>query len=110
MSLLDAVAKLEGLVREAAETAERERTYPRRVIEALAETGLFKMLAPCAAGGLEMEPLALLEVVEEVSRWDGSAGWLAMIGSGASFLGGYLETAVAQELFKEPNAFVCGNL
>jgi alkylation response protein AidB-like acyl-CoA dehydrogenase len=59
---------------------------------------------------LEIDPLVLLDAVEEVSRWDSSAGWLAMIGSGASFLSGYLPTDVAHEIFSHPNAFLAGNL
>ena len=76
----------------------------------MAQAGVFRMLVPCAAGGLELDPLTLHEVVEEVSRWDGSAGWTAMIGSGASFMSGFLPSDFVREIFADPNAFLCGNL
>jgi indole-3-acetate monooxygenase len=104
------VRALEPLVRAAAAEAEVARRYPSVVIEALAETGLFRALVPCAAGGLEADPLLVHDLVEEVSRWDGSAGWTAMIGSGASFLSGFLPTEFAREIFAHPNAFLGGNL
>jgi indole-3-acetate monooxygenase len=98
------------MVRGTADAAEGARRFPSEVIDSLAATGLFRALVPCSVGGLELEPLTLLEVVEEVSRWDGSAGWLAMIGSGASFVSGYLPHDLGREIFSEPNAFLCGNL
>jgi alkylation response protein AidB-like acyl-CoA dehydrogenase len=104
------VRALEPMIRASAAEAEVARRYPSSVIEALAETGLFRALVPCAAGGLELDPLTVHDVVEEISRWDGSAGWTAMIGSGASFLSGFLPTDFAREIFAERNAFVCGNL
>ncbi|HET6319412.1 MAG TPA: acyl-CoA dehydrogenase family protein [Chloroflexota bacterium] len=108
--LLHSVKALEPLVRAAADEAEASRRYPDRVVDALAQTGLFRALVPRCLGGLEIDPLELLDVVEEVSRWDGSAGWLAMIGSGASFLSGYLADDLVRAVFDEPNAFLCGNL
>lgn len=109
-SLLTALAPFEPTVRAAASDAEAARRYPAELIEALAETGLYRALVPRCLGGLELHPVELLEVVEEVSRWDGSAGWLAMIGSGASFLSGYLESDLVSHIFEDKKAFLCGNL
>jgi indole-3-acetate monooxygenase len=109
-ALLEALPRLEPLIRTTAEAAEGARRFPDSVIHALADLGIFRMLAPCAAGGLESDPLTLLQVVEAISRWDGSAGWLAMIGSGASFLSGYLPLELAGEIFADRQAFMCGNL
>ncbi len=109
-SLLRSLASLEGAVRAAADDAEAARRYPCEVVDALAQTGLFRAMVPRELGGLEVDPLTVLDAVEEVSRWDGSAGWLAMIGSGASFLSGYLPGSFVQEIFGEPRAFLAGNL
>jgi indole-3-acetate monooxygenase len=109
-SLRAAIGALESVVRGAAYQAEAARRFPDLVIDGFAQTGLFRALVPRCLGGLEIDPITLLEAVEEVSRWDGSAGWLAMIGSGASFVSGYLADDVVREIFDEPNAFLCGNL
>jgi alkylation response protein AidB-like acyl-CoA dehydrogenase len=108
--LLQRVRALEPLIRATAAEAEAARRFPARVTDAMAHAGVFRMLVPCAAGGLELDPLTLLEVVEEVSRVDGSAGWTAMIGSGAGFLGGFLPSELVGEIFADPRAFMCGNL
>jgi alkylation response protein AidB-like acyl-CoA dehydrogenase len=86
------------------------RRFPPEVTVAMAQARIFREMVPRAAGGDEVDPITTLNVVEAVSRMDGSAGWLAMIGSGAGFVTGYLETPVAQAVFEDPMACLCGNL
>jgi alkylation response protein AidB-like acyl-CoA dehydrogenase len=52
----------------------------------------------------------MLEVVEAVSRMDGSAGWVTMIGSGAGSVTGYLDADVTRAIFADPLACMGGNL
>jgi alkylation response protein AidB-like acyl-CoA dehydrogenase len=108
--LLAAVADLEPLIRSTADEAEAARRYPERVMHAMADAGIFRMLVPCAAGGDELDPITLLDVVEEISRWDGSAGWLAMIGSGAGFITGFVSADVGRAIFADRYACLAGNL
>jgi alkylation response protein AidB-like acyl-CoA dehydrogenase len=54
---------------------DRERRLAEPVVEALTEAGFFRMLVPRRLGGLEVEPTALVRVVEELSAADGSVGW-----------------------------------
>jgi alkylation response protein AidB-like acyl-CoA dehydrogenase len=108
--LLQAVRALEPLIRATADEAEVARCCPARVSEAMAHAGVFRMLVPSVAGGDELDPLMLLDVVEEVSRFDGSAGWTAMIGSGAGFICGYLVTDVVCAIMSDPLACLGGNL
>jgi indole-3-acetate monooxygenase len=67
-------------------------------------------MAPRSVGGDEVDPITMLNVVESISRIDGSAGWVAMIGAGAGFLAGYLDTDVGREMFADPYACLCGNI
>ncbi len=76
----------------------------------MADARIFRQLVPRVAGGDELDPITMLDVVEAVSRVDGSAGWLAMIGSGAGFLTGYLDSSVGREIFADPYACLCGNI
>jgi indole-3-acetate monooxygenase len=110
LNVLEGVRSLEPVIRATADDAEAARRYPQRVTEAMAESGVFRMLVPRVAGGEELDPLTLLHVVEEVSRVDGSAGWLAMIGSGAGFITGFFTADVGCEIFGDPLACLCGNL
>ena len=107
---LVAACALEPLIRATMAEAEAARRMPESVIAAMAEARIFRQLVPRVAGGDELDPITMLNVTEAVSRMDGSAGWVAMIGSGAGFLSGYLDTEVSREIFAEPNAALCGNL
>ncbi|MBV9578423.1 MAG: acyl-CoA dehydrogenase family protein [Chloroflexi bacterium] len=105
-----AAAELAPLVRATADQADQTRRFPPEVITAMARARIFRQMVPRAAGGDELDPATALNVVECISRMDGSAGWLAMIGSGAGFLTGYVETDVARAMFEDPMASLCGNL
>jgi alkylation response protein AidB-like acyl-CoA dehydrogenase len=70
------------------------------VVEGLHRERLFGMWVPRALGGEELDPVASLETLENLSYGDPSAGWVFMaaalaVGSGAAYLG---DSAVA-ELF-----------
>jgi alkylation response protein AidB-like acyl-CoA dehydrogenase len=62
------------------------------VVEALHREGLFGMWVPRSIqGGAELDPVSSLEVIENLSYGDPSAGWVLMasalaIGTGAAFL------------------------
>jgi alkylation response protein AidB-like acyl-CoA dehydrogenase len=107
---LSAACALAPLIRATAEQADATRRFPDEVIAAMAEARVFREMVPRTAGGDEIDPITALNVVEAISRVDGSAGWLAMIGSGAAFITGYLESEVASRMFEDPMASLCGNL
>jgi indole-3-acetate monooxygenase len=73
------------------------RTMPGDLVDSVRREGLFKMLLPRQLGGFELDPLTAIEVVEIVSRADGSAGWTVLIGNGTAFFA-WLEPAVAERL------------
>ncbi|MGH9173869.1 MAG: acyl-CoA dehydrogenase family protein, partial [Vicinamibacterales bacterium] len=90
-ALLQAVRDLEPAIRAAADEAESGRRVPLALVRQLAEAGVFRMMVPRVYGGFEVEPLTAFEVVEAISRIDGSIGWIAMIGSGSpAFVAPYL--------------------
>jgi indole-3-acetate monooxygenase len=107
---LQAACALEPLIRASADEAEVARRLPGPLIAAMADARIFREMVPRAAGGDELDPITMLNVIEAVSRVDGSAGWVAMIGSGAGFVTGYLDTPVIRDLFADPSASLCGNL
>ena len=60
---------------------------------------MFRMGTPRVYGGGELDPMSQVRVVEELSRIEGSVGWLSMISTAGSFLPAFLEPAAAQRLF-----------
>jgi alkylation response protein AidB-like acyl-CoA dehydrogenase len=107
--LLDAARDLGPRVTTCADQIEQDRRLPEPLVAAIAEAGLFKMLVPGALGGSEADPETLLQVVEEVARVDGSAGWNVAVGAAAGVVAGFLPEDVAGEMFANPRACLVGS-
>jgi alkylation response protein AidB-like acyl-CoA dehydrogenase len=97
-SIVAATRSLAPLIAESVRQIETERRMPARLLDALRELGAFQMGVPRAYGGLELDPMTQVRVVEELSRMDGSVGWCAMISTAGSFCGAFLAPAVAQRI------------
>jgi indole-3-acetate monooxygenase len=80
-----------------AEEGERLRTMPEDLVSRVKARGLFRLALPRTLGGLELDPITILEIVEMVSRADGSAGWTVAIGNSTAFFA-WLEPDVARAL------------
>lgn len=81
------IPSAEELVRPVAERirsmsaqAEAERRLPNDLLKDLMEAGLFSIYTPREFGGLDLPLPEALQVVEEVSRHDGSTGWTVALG------------------------------
>ncbi len=79
--LIEIAHSLEPLIREHAEALEEGR-IPAPLVEALHDAGVFRAMLPREVGGLEVEPVEWLQLIEELSRVNASVGWLAFINSG----------------------------
>jgi alkylation response protein AidB-like acyl-CoA dehydrogenase len=75
---------------------------PRSLVQAINDAGLFRPYLPHALGGLELPPLTVFRVIEELSKVDGSVGWCTMIASSVSLLSGWLPTDIGRALFGQP--------
>jgi indole-3-acetate monooxygenase len=82
-----------------ADEAEALGTMPIDLVERLRAAGIFRALQPRSLGGYEVAPVEFIEMIEELARADGSAGWIAAIGAGAPAFTAWLEPGVASELF-----------
>ena len=78
---------------------EEARRLTPDVVTAMKEAGLFRMNMPKIWGGPEMTSMEQVEVIEEISRGDASAGWCLMIGCDSGLYSGFLEDNVARKLF-----------
>ncbi len=81
VSLIDIARSFEPLIREHAPALEQGR-IPPPLVDALYDAGVFKAMLPREVGGLEVEPVEWLAMIEELSRINASVGWLAFIQSG----------------------------
>src|SRR5215510_11037358 len=101
----DAVAAAINLaphIRAVREELEATRRVPPALAQAIADAGLFRPYLPHALGGLELPPLTVFRIIEEISKVDGSVGWCTMIASSESLFSGWLQTDIARALFGQP--------
>ena len=79
------------------------RTMPADLVQRAKAAGLFRLNLPRSLGGFELDPATTVEIFEEISRADGSAGWTIVIGNSTAFFA-WLDPAVAAELIGDhPN-------
>jgi alkylation response protein AidB-like acyl-CoA dehydrogenase len=109
-SVLESVKALEPQIRAASITIEEQRCLPPALARGLMEAGAFRMGVPRIYGGPELDPMAQVRIVEELSRIEGAVGWLSMISSAGSFLAAFLKTEPAQRLFGSVESVLAGQL
>lgn len=106
---IEAARALGPLIRECAEEIEQERRLPSRLVAAIANAGLFRLLVPRELGGDGAGPLTFLRLVEAISEVDGATGWCVMIGGGLGMFAGLLPETAAQEIYgSDPAAITAG--
>ena len=109
-TVLEAVKALEPQIRAASGAIEEDRRLPATLARSLMEAGVFRMGVPRAYDGPELDPMAQVRVVEELSRIEGAVGWLSMISTAGSFLAAFLAPEAAQRLFGGVESVVAGQL
>jgi indole-3-acetate monooxygenase len=98
--LLASVDAVEEVLTDHAREAEELRTLPRECVEAMREAQLFAIAAPRDVGGLEVDPLTQMEIIEAVTRLDTSSGWTLMIGAhGTQVIGAFASDAACARVF-----------
>ncbi|HEY6440955.1 MAG TPA: acyl-CoA dehydrogenase family protein [Acetobacteraceae bacterium] len=73
--LVQAAAALQPSLRRYREEIEREQRLPPALVEQLHAAGFYRMVIPRSLGGLQVDPLTYLRVVELLSEGAGSVGW-----------------------------------
>jgi alkylation response protein AidB-like acyl-CoA dehydrogenase len=111
---LDTVAAARRLSPEiiaAREEADQLRHLPPALADKLANAGLYRLYLPRNLGGLELPPASAFEVIEALSRADGSVGWCLMNANAVALGAAWLAPEVGQRLFGQPpNIQAAGSL
>jgi len=69
----------------------------------------FKLLVPWVYGGQEKTLPELVRLQEAISWADGSAGWVVTLCCGAGWFGGFINPAVAAQVFNTPELCLAGS-
>ncbi|MBY0278334.1 acyl-CoA dehydrogenase family protein [Candidatus Binatia bacterium] len=102
--------ELRARIADSAATIEQQRRVPAELVAEMARAGLFRMLVPRDAGGVEAEPRTMLDVLEEIACGDGSAGWAVMIGATTGVIAAYLPASATNEIFTASPEGVTGGV
>ena len=73
--LVQAAAALQPVLRDYHDEIEREQRLPPALVEQLRAAGFYRMVIPRSLGGLQVDPLTYLRVVELLAEGAGSVGW-----------------------------------
>src|SRR5271167_3540804 len=98
--LLADIRDLAPAIRSRATDIEAARRIPLDLVEALRSIGIFRMFVARSQGGLELDLPAAIEIIEALSRIDGSVGWATMIGSGASVMVPLLPRETYEQVYR----------
>lgn len=102
---------LAPLVESEVQQASKDTIITSKVIEAWKEAGLYGVMIPTHLGGAGVDDVTYLQIAEEISRQDASAGWVyANHQTGTLFPGMLLQEEAFRELIG-PNAdgVACGS-
>lgn len=83
---------------------ERERQLPERVVTALHEAELYRMLLPRSYGGAELDLPSYVQAIEVLAQADASVAWCVAQASGCSTVAAFLRPDAARRIFAEPHA------
>lgn len=108
-SLLESINALEPKIRASADWIEENRQLPDDLVDELRATGLFRASWPRSLGGLEIDPMTQIEALEQLSRFDGSVGWLGSFAAISGLLAAHLEPSARLELFRTPDTVSAGS-
>ena len=103
MALLDVLAPE---IAQAAEDMDANGQIPPGLFSAIADTGALRVLLPRRLGGAGGSITDAIQVVEAVSRLDGSLGWLSFVGLSSAVFASYLDDPLAQDVYSDGDGFV----
>jgi alkylation response protein AidB-like acyl-CoA dehydrogenase len=105
-SLLARVKDIAPLVHAHAAQAEEQRRLSHPVGNAMLQAGLYSMSHPKAFGGLEVDPLTMFRVVEEVTRQDSAAGWNLRLAAASCMLAWLSDAGAAEIMHSHPSTIL----
>ena len=98
--LLDAIARIRPVLEADAEANDETETLEWSSVEALYREGLLSLKVPRELGGPEVDPILYLELIDELSYINTSAGWCAFINStSAALCGAFIPDAGVERIF-----------
>ena len=100
--LLEAIARIRPILEADAEASDAGGTLAWPSVVALYQEGLLSLKAPLELGGPEVDPLLYLELIDEISYINPSAGWCTFINStSTAWKGAFLPDTAVDQIFAD---------
>ena len=93
---------LRPVIEGAAGEIERNRRLPERLVAAMKEADLFRMLLPRELGGAELDPPTYVRVIETIAGIDASPAWILGQTAVTAMIAARLPLAAAREMWRDP--------
>jgi alkylation response protein AidB-like acyl-CoA dehydrogenase len=103
---IDHVARMRAimpLIESEADASNQALKLTQPVVDAFAEGGFFKLMAPKELGGLEADPDTIIDVLADCTYADGSAGWNLVVNTSSLSTCAYIDPAKAREIVSLKN-------
>ncbi len=97
--IVEKVRALGPVLRERAVEAEKAGRHSDATIAELDAAGAFNIGSPAEYGGDELSVRQQLDVISEVAKWDGSAGWSVWVGASTNWIPAGSGARVVEEVF-----------
>lgn len=102
--LLHNATELVPFLEEYGAKIDKNMHIPEEVIEKLSSAGLFKLRTPKKYGGFEVSIRAMIEIVSEVAKGNGSVGWVIQNINGNNYSASQLlPSKVVNKIFNQAN-------
>lgn len=98
-AVLDNVRALGPELRKRAPAAEKAGRHSDETIAELDAAGVFNIGSPAEYGGDELSVREQLEVISEVAKWDGSAGWTVWVAASTNWIPAGSGPKVIEEVY-----------
>jgi indole-3-acetate monooxygenase len=110
-NLMDTISRIAPILSEHVDEEEKMGRLSAPVVNAMRTAGFYKLYLPKSLGGLEIDPLTMTKVVEEVAHHNTAAGWSIMVANTTLvMLSRISEKGIHQIFDNNPDAFIAGTV
>lgn len=108
--LLGSLDDIRSLVKSNLQWIDEHKKLPVELLDALRKAGVLRMSMPKAYGGLELDPIRQVKLVQVLSGEDASVGWCVAISSEGGYYASLIPELTARRLYYDPNLITAGTI
>lgn len=110
-NIIDSVGRMAPILNHHIDEEEQMGRLSAPVVNALRTAGFYKLFLPKSLGGLEIDPLTMAKLIEEVARHNTAAGWSLMVANTTLVMLSRIAEKGIEEIFGgNPDAFIAGTV